>query len=152
MIGAPVSSAQEVRLNLHGPSWHINSQNDNGWTFGAGGEIARRAKAWRYGGLLGAYYNSVWSPSLYVGLAGSYEITDWIGIGLSVTAATGYDREVCYDTTLGRQSCFRLEWARPITLIPLPFVSVGNRVKLRIAGSSSLESSVLHLMLSLPLR
>lgn len=89
--------AQKVRFTLHGPSWHINSQNDNGWTLGAGSEMAQRKESWRYGALAGADHNSIWNTSLYVGVAGSYEINDWVGIGLCTMAATGHNREVCYD-------------------------------------------------------
>lgn len=146
LLGTRVSTGQEVRLTVHGPSMHINSLHDNDKTWGGGGEIAWQRGSWRFGTLAGAYYNSVWSVTMYQAIAGSYEVNDWFGIGLGIMAATGYDSEACYKTSRGGKSCYTLEWARPITFLPMPFISIGKRVKIRIAGSSTLEAGMLHAM------
>lgn len=146
LFGTLTSTAQEVRVTLHGPSMHINSINDNDNTWGAGGELAWKSGSWRYGVLAGAYHNSIWSLTVYQAVAGSYEITDWLGIGLGIMAATGYDNEACYKTPQGKESCFTLDWGRPITFIPMPFLSIGKRVKVRIAGSSTLDAGMIHAM------
>lgn len=149
-----MSSAQQYRLNVHGPSSHFGSPDatDNGWTFGGGGEVLWRTGSWRYGVLTGAYHNSVWNLSAYVGVTGSVQVFDWLGLGLSISAATGYDGDVCYEMDNGNTSCYQLEWAKPVTIMPLPFVSIGERVQLRIGGFSNLESGLMHVMISIPLR
>lgn len=154
LLGATAASAQDVRLNAHGPSSHFGSRGatSNGWTFGGGGEVYWKKGAWRYGALTGGYYNSVWNVTLYVGLQGSYRVTDWLGFGLGVSAATGYDGDVCYEMETGKTSCYQLRWAKPITILPLPFVAVGDGIELRVGGFSSLDSGMMHVMVSVPLR
>lgn len=152
MMGASTSVAQQLRVNGHGPSMHIGSSNDNAWTFGGGGEVMWHEGHWRYGALAGAYHNSVWSLTTYVGVAGSYHVTDWLGVGLGLSAATGYDEEVCYEMDNGSKSCYRLEWAKPVTVLPLPFVSIGRNVEVRIGGSTTLDAALMHFMVSVPIR
>lgn len=154
LIGATTSTAQQLRLNAHGPSSHFGSNNatDNAWTFGGGGEVSWTSGNWKYGVLAGGYHNSVWNLTTYVGLNASYQLTNWLGIGLGVSAATGYDGEVCYEKTEGGISCYELDWANPVTMLPLPFVSIGRDVKLRIGGFSNLEAGLMHVMVSVPLR
>jgi hypothetical protein len=153
-LGTITASAQEVRLNAHGPSSHFGSKagTNNGWTFGGGGEIRWEKGAWRYGVLAGGYHNSVWNLTLYAGLTGSYQITDWVALGLGVSAATGYDGDVCYKRDNGKTSCYQLSWARPITIFPLPFIALGKGVQLRVGGFSTLDSGLMHVMVSVPLR
>lgn len=154
LIGATTSTAQQLRLNAHGPSTHFGSNDatDNEWTFGGGGEVTWASGNWNYGVLAGGYHNSVWNLTMYVGLNGSYQISDWLAVGLGVSAATGYDGDVCYEMEKGRTSCYQLEWANPVTVLPLPFVSVGRDVKIRIGGFSNLEGGLMHVMVSVPLR
>lgn len=153
LLGATAAGAQEIRLNAHGPSSHFGSREatNNGWTFGGGGEILWQKNAWEYGVLAGGYYNSVWNVTLYTGLTGSYRVTDWLRIGLGVSAATGYDGDVCYETDNGSTSCYQLSWARPVTLFPLPFVAVGDDLQFRVGGFSTLDSGMMHMMISIPL-
>lgn len=150
----PVCSAQQWRLNLHGPSSHFGSRDvtDNGWTFGGGGEVLWKTGSWRYGVLAGAYHNSVWNLSSYLGVTGSVQVFDWLGLGVGISATTGYDGDVCYEMESGNTSCYQLEWAKPVTILPLPFISIGERVQLRIGGFSNLESGLMHVMVSIPLR
>lgn len=145
-LGTMTSAGQEVRLTVHGPSMHLYSINDNDHTWGGGGELAWQSNSWRYGVLAGAYHNSVWNLTVYQALAGSYEVNDWLGVGLGIMAATGYDEEACYKTPQGSESCFTLDWARPVTFIPMPFVSIGKRVKIRVVGSSTLDAGMIHAM------
>lgn len=107
---------------------------------------------WRYGALTGGYYNSVWNVTLYVGGKGSYQVTDWLGLGLGVSAATGYDGDVCYEMETGKTSCYRLSWAKPVTILPFPFIAIGDGVELRVGGFSNLDSGMMHVMVSVPLR
>lgn len=153
LLGALTADAQEVRLNAHGPSSHFGSRGatNNGWTLGGGGEVLWKKDVWRYGVLAGGYHNSVWNLTLYAGLTGSYRITDWFGLGVGVSAATGYDGDVCYEMDSGKTSCYQLSWARPITIFPLPFIAFGNDVQLRIGGFSTLDSGMVHVMVSVPL-
>jgi len=154
LLAATTVCAQDVRLNAHGPSSHPGSKGatNNGWTFGGGGEVLWKSGAWRYGALTGAYYNSVWNTTLYVGLSGSYRITNWLGLGVGVSAATGYDGDVCYEIETGRTSCYQLSWANPVTILPMPFVAIGSGIQFRIGGFSDLESGMMHVMISVPLR
>lgn len=152
MMGVSTSVAQQLRMNAHGPSMHIGSSNDNAWTFGGGGEVMWSKDNWRYGALVGAYHNSVWSLTTYAGVAGSYQVTDWLGVGLGLSAATGYDDQVCYEMDNGNESCYRLDWAKPVTVLPLPFVSFGRTVEVRIAGSTTLDAALMHFIVSVPIR
>ncbi len=154
LLGASTVNAQEVRVNAHGPSSHFGSRSEtnNGWTLGGGGEVLWTHGAWRYGVLGGGYHNSVWNLTLYAGLTGSYQITDWLGLGLGVSAATGYDGDICYERDNGKASCYQLSWAKPITFFPLPFIALGDGVELRIGGFSTLDAGMMHVMVSVPLR
>lgn len=153
LIAAPLAGAQQIRLNAHGPSSHFGSPDatDNSWTFGGGGEVLWKSGSWRYGVLAGAYHNSVWNLSSYAGVTGSYQLTEWLGVGLGVSATTGYDGDVCYQMDNGNTSCYQLEWARAVTIMPLPFVSIGKKAQLRIGGFSNLDSGLMHVMISIPL-
>lgn len=153
VLGLAPSMAQQFRVNVHGPSSHFGSPDatDNGWTFGGGGEVLWEKRDWRYGVMGGGYHNSVWNLSLYLGVTGSYQLFDWVGVGLGVSAATGYDGDVCYEMDNGNTSCYQLEWARAVTIMPLPFVSIGKRTQLRIGGVTNLDSGLMHVMISVPL-
>lgn len=154
LVGATTSNAQQVRLNAHGPSTHFGSDDatDNEWTFGGGAEVTWASGNWQYGALAGGYHNSVWNLTMYMGVRGSYQISNWVAVGLGVSAATGYDGDVCYEMDNGNTSCYQLEWAKPVTMLPLPFIAVGGDVQIRIGGFSNLESGLMHVMVSVPLR
>lgn len=154
LFGATASPAQELRLNAHGPSSHFGSESasDNAWTFGGGGEVRWESGNWQYGALAGGYHNSVWKLTVYAGVSGSYQITEWLAMGLGVSAATGYDGDVCYQMENGNTSCYQLEWAKPVTILPLPFIALGRDVEFRIGGFSNLESGLMHVMVSVPLQ
>ncbi|MFB6248019.1 MAG: hypothetical protein ABEL97_05560 [Salinibacter sp.] len=94
----------------------------------------------------------MWNLTLYGGLKGSYRVTDWFAVGLGVSAATEYDGEVCYEMTNGNAFCYRLKWARPITILPLPFVSVGETIQFRISGFPDRDSGLTHVMVSVSLK
>lgn len=153
LLAAPASTAQQMRLNVHGPSLHFGSENatDNGWTLGGGGEVLWGSGDWTYGVLAGGYHNSVWNLTLYGGLIGSYQVTDWFAVGLGVSAASGYDGDVCYEMHNGKTSCYQLKWAKPITILPLPFLSVGEDIQFRVGGFSNQDSGLMHVMVSVAL-
>lgn len=48
----------------------------------------------------------------------------------------------------GATSGYQLDWAKPVTIMALPFISVGNRTQLRIGGFSNPESGLMHVMIS----
>lgn len=149
------STAQEVRVNVHTLSWHIEKSYLNDRTWGGGAEVTWTSSSWTYGLLGGTYYNSHWNLALYLGLSGGVSITDGVHMGIGLAGATGYEfyGVVCLDAPWRsgkRQWCFRPDWTRLVMPMLWPFVSVGDRVQLRLLASPFM-GGVGHFMVSLRL-
>lgn len=146
-------SAQTVQLNVHGPSWHSEKKNANNQTWGGGMEVNWKQSAWQYGVLGGGYYNSDRNPSLYLGVSGSYSITEWAKIGIGLAAATGYDKTLCFRSSLAEEDgqwCFSTDRTYGVMPMLWPFLSIGQRLQLRILASAD-KGGYGHFILSLRL-
>lgn len=149
------STAQELRVNAHTLSWHVGMPSLNDRTWGGGAEVSWKKGDWRYGLLGGSYYNSHWNQALYLGVSGSYSLSEKLHMGIGLAGTSGYEfyGVVCLDAPLvggDEPWCFRPDWARVVMPMLWPFVSIGDRAQLRVLASPFM-GGVGHLMVSVRL-